>query len=86
MSEKTVIESVRVAFPFQVDVEGCTVTIIEVHPYVRIDKKRRYLVSCRVRCGNRSSSTFFLDVESNRDLLWKLKVEVSKFKILNLVT
>lgn len=86
MTEKAVIASISITLPIDLDVEGCRVTILEVHPYVKLDKKKRYLVSCRAVCSGKVSPTFFIDAESNADLMWKLKAEVSKFKILNLLT
>lgn len=83
--DRQVVASVSVVLPVQLEIDGCTVTLLEVRQYTTIDRKRRYLVSCRARCGNRTSQTFFLDVESNSDLLWKLKVELSKFRLVNTV-
>lgn len=74
----------NVVLPFSVELDGCTVSILEVVPYVNFFGETRYLVSVRVRCGNRVSPNFFLDITSNEELVAKLKIELAKFKILEL--
>lgn len=86
MSKDKVIASISVILPITVDIDGCTVSILEVHKYTTIDKRQRYIVSCRARCGDKTSNTFFIDVESNSELLWKLRIELSKFRLLNILT
>jgi len=71
--------------PLVVELEKCLAYILEVTEYKTIAGKERYLVSCRVKCGDKTSPVFFLDVQSNEELISKLKVEVSKFKLLNMV-
>lgn len=83
MSDATVLATVRVSLPFTLEVGGCRVRVLEVKRY-EVAGRRGYLVSCQAECGSSRTPVFFLDVASNTELLWKLKVELAKFKLVQL--
>lgn len=82
--ESTRIEITVVVPPIDVTILGCNVEILEVNRYTTLDNRTRYLVTCRIVCGNKVSQVFTLDVKDNRELVNKLEAEVSRFKIYHL--
>jgi len=44
--------------PLVVELEKCLAYILEVTEYKTIAGKERYLVSCRVKCGDKTSPVF----------------------------
>lgn len=81
--DASVIRTITVVLPFTLALDNCQVKILEVAEYA-IANKRGYLVSCQAKCGEFKSPVFFLDVKSYDELKWKLKVELAKFKLLQM--
>lgn len=67
--------------PVQIEVLGVTVEILEVNRYTTVDGKTRFLVGCRIIYGDTATPVFTVDCGDNRELVSKLKAEVSRFKI-----
>ena len=68
--------------PITLELDGCTVTILEVSAHDWVDGKKHFIVSCKVKCGNTESPVFPLDATSNEELIAKLRTEIAKFKLL----
>jgi len=71
-----------VIYPVVTKIDGCDVYILEVSAHPWIDGKTHYIVSCKVKCGDRESQVFPLDVTSESELIAKLKTEIAKFKLM----
>jgi len=69
--------------PIFLDVDGAKVTILEITSRKWVDGSTHYIVSCQVEYGSYKSPIFQLDVKSNDELMAKLKVEVSKLKLMS---
>lgn len=72
----------RVVFvitPIEVEVEDCVATIYEVS---KIDIMNKYLASVSVKCDDVVSNVFPVFYSSSKELIEKLKCEVSMFKYL----
>lgn len=63
--------------PMDVEVEGCTVTILEV---VRLPLLESYQASAQVKCGDTTSNVFQVVYRDGKELRLKLETEVLKFK------
>jgi hypothetical protein len=73
--------STRVIFPgVEIPLDGCTVYIMNVVRYTWLDNRRRFLVSCRLKCYDKLSKQFIVDVASNEELVRKLRYEIALFK------
>ena len=71
--------------PVTLRVDDARVEIFEVLKFDFPDGKPRYHVTCRIRWRDVTSRVFFLDVTDMKDLERKLKIELSKLKMLYLV-
>lgn len=71
--------------PVKLHLDGAEVTIVEVAPYTTLDKKVRYLVACKVKLGSKESPVFHVDAETNYELEQKLRAEIAKFVLANIV-
>lgn len=67
--------------PLEMEMDGAKVTLVGVVPYESVTGKRRYIVSCVVEWRGWRSRQFTLDVESNRELEQKLRVEIARMKV-----
>jgi len=74
-----------IVYPVVTRLDGCDIFILEVTANPWIDGKVHYIVSCKVKCGNRESPVFPLDVTSESELIAKLRVEIAKFKMMQFV-
>lgn len=73
--------STRVIVPgVELSLDGCTVHIMNVVKYTWLDNRKRFLVSCRVKCYDKLSKQFIVDVASNDELVRRLKYEIALFK------
>ena len=68
--------------PFTVEVDGVKVQIVEVAKQTLVTGEAWYIVSVRVNYKGVESRVFPLFVRDNRDLKNKLKVEITKLKII----
>jgi hypothetical protein len=68
--------------PVELQLLDAKVTIVEVHRYETPWSGPRYLVACHVEWGGYRSQLFNLDVKDNDELERKLKVEISKMKLM----
>lgn len=75
------LATVTVSLPVTVELDGCSVTLLESKRYTLTDRTR-YIVSCQAVCRGIKSPIFFVDVSSNTELIWKLKAELAKFKLI----
>jgi len=83
MSSKNAVKPQRViVYPVVTRIDDCDVYILEVTPHTWVDGKTHFIVSCKVKCGNRESQVFPLDVTSESELVAKLKTEIAKFKLM----
>ena len=71
--------------PLTLKVDDARVEVFEVLKFEFPDGKPRYHVTCRVKWRDITSRIFFLDVYDMKDLERKLKVEISKLKMLYLI-
>lgn len=69
--------------PVDVEVEGCTATILEASK-LRLPWEE-YQVSVRIKCGSVSSRVFQISYRSTEELKQKLVSETAKFKYLLLL-
>jgi len=74
-----------VLYPVVTKIDNCDVYILEVTAHPWIDGKTHFIVSCKVKCGNKESQVFPLDVTSESELIAKLKTEIAKFKLVNMI-
>jgi len=74
-----------VIYPVVTKIDGCDVYILEVTAHHWLDGKTHYIVTCKVRCGDKESQVFDLDVTSESELIAKLKTEIAKFKLTNMI-
>jgi len=72
-------------YPVAIKLDNCDVYILEASAKTWIDGKIHYIVSCKVRCDEKESQVFPLDVTSEQELLAKLRTEIAKFKLMNLI-
>jgi hypothetical protein len=73
--------STRVIVPgVEIPLDGCTVYIMNVVRYTWLEGRRRFLVSCRLKCYDKLSKQFIVDVASNDELVRRLKYEIALFK------
>jgi len=83
MSSRREAKAQRVViYPVVTKIDDCDVYILEVSTHRWVDGKTHYVVSCKVKCGNRESPVFPLDVTSESELIAKLRVEIAKFKLM----
>jgi len=83
MSSRNVAKPQRVVvYPVVTRIDDCDVYILEVSAHPWVDGKTHFIVSCKVKCGNRESPVFPLDVTSESELVAKLMVEIAKFKLM----
>jgi hypothetical protein len=68
--------------PFFIKVDGIKVEIVEVSEQKLVSGDKFYIVSCRVHYDSIESRTFPLFVSDMKDLINKLKVEITKLKII----
>jgi hypothetical protein len=68
--------------PFFIEVDGIKVEIVEVSEQNLVSGDKFYIVSCRIHYDSITSRTFPLFVKGEKDLLNKLKVEVTKLKFI----
>jgi len=68
--------------PVATHLDGAVVYILEVIKYRRFDGAVRYIVSCIVEYNGYRSRQFQLDVENEKDLKSKLRVEVAKMQLM----
>jgi hypothetical protein len=64
--------------PVDVEVSGCTVTILEATK-LRLPWDE-FQVSCQARCGNLQSQIFHITYKTPKELAQKLKTEIDKLK------
>jgi hypothetical protein len=64
--------------PVDVEVNGCTVTILEATK-LRLPWDE-FQVSCQARCGNLQSQIFHITYKNSKELAQKLKTEIDKLK------
>jgi len=84
MSSRREAKAQRVViYPVVTKIDDCDVYILEVSAHPWVDGKTHYVVSCKVKCGNRESQVFPLDVTSESELIAKLKTEIAKFKLMH---
>jgi len=74
-----------VIYPVVTKIDGCDVYILEATAYSWLDGKTHYIVTCKVKCGDKESQVFDLDVTSESELIAKLKTEIAKFKLINMI-
>jgi len=72
-------------FPVVTKIDNCDVFILEATSYRWLDGKTHYIVSVKVKCGDKESQVFPLDVTSESELYALLRAEIAKFKIMNLI-
>lgn len=68
--------------PLSVEIDGARVFILEASSYNTLYGAKRHIVSCKIVLKNFATPVFPLDVANNDELLWKLKAEISKIKLL----
>lgn len=68
--------------PVEVQLLDAKVTIVEVHRYETPWTGPMYHVACVVEWGGYRSQVFFVDAKDNEELERKLKVEISKMKLM----
>lgn len=66
--------------PLDVEVEGCTATLLEVQKLEGLPKP--YLAAVQVRCGDVASQVFHVMYASGSELATRLRAEVQKFQYL----
>jgi len=71
--------------PFSFTLDGAKVTIYEITKSELISGDKWYHVHLDIAWRNKRSRRFTLDVKSWEDLLRKLLVEISKFKLMILM-
>lgn len=80
------METVRLLItPFSVEVDGVLVDILEVSKAPLPDGTVWYIVSCSIRYKGVRSKIFPLFVRDEEDLRNKLKVEITKIKMYEVV-
>lgn len=84
MSERPEAPLVVQLAPLRVEMDGCTVTILEVVKS-RVLDTTFYHVVLKLCCGSVETRPFTIDVRSTRELRAKLLVEISKLKALILL-
>jgi len=72
-------------YPVAIKLDNCDVFILEASAKSWLDGKTHYIVSCKVKCDNKESQVFPLDVTSEQELIAKLRTEIAKFKLMNLI-
>lgn len=70
--------------PFSVEVDGAIVDVLEVSKQPLSSGETWYIVSCSIRYKGIRSKVFPLFVKDEEDLKNKLKVEVTKIKMIEL--
>jgi len=70
--------------PFSVEVEGAIATILEVSKTEPVPGEAWYHASIQIEYKGMRSRTFTLDARDEKDLLDKLKIEVTKLKYMEL--
>lgn len=68
--------------PIQLKIDNCIATLIESLKYETIYRETRYFVAVKVKCNNKESPIFRVDVKNEEELMWKLRSEISKLKLL----
>jgi hypothetical protein len=68
--------------PVELQLLDAKVTIVEVHKYEAPWTGPMYHVACVVEWGGYRSQVFFVDAKDNDELERKLKVEISKMKLM----
>jgi len=68
--------------PVELQLLDAKVTIVEVHRYETPWTGPMYHVACVVEWGGYRSQVFFVDAKDNDELERKLKVEISKMKLM----
>ena len=68
--------------PIELQLLDAKVTIVEVHRYETPWTGPMYHVACVVEWGGYRSQVFFVDAKDNDELERKLKVEISKMKLM----
>lgn len=77
------LERIRIIVaPVEIEVDGCTATILESLEYETMKKEKRYFVAVKVKCRDMESPVFRLDVKNEEELLWKLRAEIAKAKLI----
>lgn len=75
----------RITIPPRIlELDGARVYILEVTRHDWVDGKTHYIVSCMVEWNGKKSQIFSLDVTSNEELVAKLRVEIARFKLMNI--
>jgi len=69
--------------PFFLEVDGVPVQVVEVHKREMITGEVWYIVSVRIIYKKIASRTYTLFVKNTRDLVNKLKVEITKLKFID---
>lgn len=80
MKDAAALLTISVSLPLTIEIHDCKVKVLEAHRY-SLANRQRYIVSCQAECKGRKTPVFFIDVASNEELIWKLKVELAKFKL-----
>ncbi|MCS7387186.1 MAG: hypothetical protein NDF55_10755 [archaeon GB-1867-005] len=70
--------------PFSVQVDDCTVEVLEVKKHELISGEKFYSVAVRFNYKGIKSKIVNLTVKDEKDLQRKLKIEVSKIKFLEM--
>lgn len=71
--------------PIRMNVEGYDVTILEVVKSKPINKDTWYHVVCYIEQGNKRTRIFSIDCRSWDEFKKKIKIEVSRLKIMRLL-
>ena len=78
--------SIRVeVLPLIVNVDDCEAYILEVLKNKLVTGDTIYHVSVKIKCGDVESKVFNISVRNKEELVAKLKIEVSKFKLMKYV-
>ncbi|RLE47283.1 MAG: hypothetical protein DRJ18_03440 [Candidatus Methanomethylicota archaeon] len=79
------MEKARITLPpFYIDVEGVRALVLEVGKTELSPEEILYTASIQLEYKGMRSRTFFLQARDERDLLDKLRLEVSKLKFIEL--
>lgn len=68
--------------PINFEVDGCIATLLESLEYETLQKEKRYLVAVKVKCKSIESPVFRIDARTEDELVWKLKAEIARAKLM----
>jgi len=79
------METTRILIPpFYLDIDGVLVDVLEVSKQTLPNGEVWYIVSCSIRYKGIKSKVFPLYVKNEEDLKNKLKIEITKIKLLEI--